>query len=330
MKIQDKYSVLVLLLLVLTTARAQVMVETPSAMFLEVASDARSTAMGGVMGVSESSAFSVFNNASATLFSAQNLGFGATLSARDNFKDMNLYSLGGFYNFGEKSGISVGLRYFDYPSIAITGGTTGGTTTVGSNKFKPKEMALNLGYGYKLTNNLSLSLTLQYINSDMGTHTGMKKADVFAASLGITYLAPLAVVEGASWSLGMAATNFGTKMKYDEKEYQLPSSLAGGTAVHLPFSAHHQLTGTLNVRYRALPSTFSTFEAGIGAEYNFYKYGFVRAGYHFGNDEKGLGNFTTLGAGVNIKPLKIDFAYHVGMPNEDFRHVAFVSLSAFF
>ena len=293
-------------------------------MFLEISTDARSTAMGGVSSVSQSSAFSIFNNASANLFSAQNIGFGATLSARDNFKDMNLYSLGGYYNLNDKSGISVGLRYFDYPSLDIAGGK------MGSNKFRPKEMSLDLGYGYKLTDNLSLSMTLQYINSDMGTDAEMKKGNAFATSIGMTYMAPLQNLDGGNWSFALAATNFGTKIKYDEQEYQLPSSLTAGTAVHLPFSASHKLTGTVNLRYRALPSSFSTFEAGVGAEYNFYTYAFLRAGYHFGDYEKGLGNFTTLGAGVNIKPLKIDFAYHVGMTNEEFRHVAFVSLSAFF
>ena len=158
----------------------------------------------------------------------------------------------------------------------------------------------------------------------------MKKGNAFAAGLGLTYMARIESFEGGNWSLAFAANNFGTKIKYEEEEYHLPSSVSAGTAVHLPFSKNHKLTGTVNLRYRALPSSFSAFEAGIGAEYNLYKYAFLRAGYHFGDDEKGLGDFATFGAGLNIKPVKLDFAYQVGMPNSEFRHVAFISLSAFF
>lgn len=325
MKTQAKYIAFILFLTVLTTAQAQVIEETPGVMFLEIQTDARSAAMGGVSNISEPNAFSIFNNASANLFSAEKMGFGATLSARENFKDMNLYSLGAYYNLNEKNCISIGFRYYDYPNLEIAGGTSANV-----DKFRPKEMAFDIGYGYKLTNNLSLSVTLQYINSDMGTHMDMKKGNAFAAGFGLTYMTPLKNLEGGNWSFALAANNFGAKIKYDEQEYHLPSSVTAGTAVHLPFSENHKLTGTVNLRYRAIPSSFNTFEAGFGGEFNFYKYGFLRAGYHLGDDEKGLGNFTTLGAGVSIKQIKVDFAYHVGMQNKEYQHVAFVSLSAFF
>lgn len=325
MKIQYIYTTLLLLLLVSTSVESQTTTETPAVMFLEIQTDARSSAMGGVSSISESSVFGVFYNPSANLFAANKLGIGASLSARDNFKDMNLYSLGTYYNLSEKSGLSFGVRYFDLPKVDILG-----ESNSINEKINPKEIALDVGYGHKLTNNLSLSISLKYINSDLGTYLDMKKGNAVAAGVGLTYVAPIKNFDGANWSLALAANNFGTKIKYNEAEYHLPSSVSAGTAVHLPFTKNHQFTGTINVRYRAFPSNFSTLEAGFGAEYNFYEYGFLRAGYHLGDDEKELGNFTTLGAGLNIKPIKLDFAYQVGMPNSEFRHVAFVSLSAFF
>lgn len=320
-----KYISILLFLLVLIPIQAQIITETPGVMFLEIETDARSSAMGGVSNISESGVFRVFDNPSANLFSAEKFGVGATLSAHKNFKDMNLYSLSSYYNISERSSVSFGFRYFDIPNVDIVS-----ESSSNNEKLKPKEMALDIGYGYQLTDNLALSISLKYINSDLGTYVDMKKGNAFAADLGLTYRAPMKNFEGGNWSLALAANNFGTKIKYGEEEYYLPSSVSAGTAVHLPFSESHKFTGTINIRYRALPSSFSALEAGVGAEYSFYRYGFIRAGYHFGDDKRGLGNFTTLGAGLHLKPIRIDFAYHIGMLNKEFRHVAFVNLSAYF
>ena len=321
----SKYIVFLFFLFVLTTTQAQVINQAPGVMFLEIQTDSRSAAMGGLSSVSESGVFRVFDNSSANLFSVKKFGVGATLSARKDFKDMNLFSLGTYYNLDEKNSISFGFRYFGYPNIDIADNTGANTE-----KFRPKEMALDLGYGRKLTDNLSLSMTLRYINSDLGSYLETKQGSAFAVGLGLTYVSSIEYLEGGKWILALAATNFGSKIRYDEEKYELPSALTAGTAVHLPISENHKLTGTLNLRYRALPSSFNTIETGIGAEYNLYNYGFLRAGYHFGDNEKGIGNFTTLGAGINIQPIRIDFAYLVGMSNEEFRHIAFISLSASF
>jgi hypothetical protein len=58
-----------------------------------------------------------------------------------------------------------------------------------------------------------------------------------------------------------------------------------------------------------LPSEIRQLQAGIGAEYNFLKYGVVRAGYHFGDKDKGVGNYGTLGCGINFWPIRADFSY---------------------
>lgn len=42
---------------------------------------------------------------------------------------------------------------------------------------------------------------------------------------------------------------------------------------------------------------------------NFLKYGVVRAGYHFGDKDKGVGNYGTLGCGINFWPIRADFSY---------------------
>ena len=81
-----------------------------------------------------------------------------------------------------------------------------------------------------------------------------------------------------------------------------------GGAIDLPFSMENRLQVALDFNY-LLPSEIRQLQAGIGAEYNFLKYGVVRAGYHFGDKDKGVGNYGTLGCGINFWPIRADFSY---------------------
>ena len=81
----------------------------------------------------------------------------------------------------------------------------------------------------------------------------------------------------------------------------------GGT-IDLPFSIENRLQVALDFNY-LLPSEIRHLQAGVGAEYNFLKYGVVRAGYHFGDKDKGVGNYGTLGCGINFWPIRADFSY---------------------
>lgn len=298
--------------------------ETSGASFLETLTDARSAGMGGVSSVSEGGALGVFNNASANLFTPAKFGVGANLSARESFSDGNLYSLGGFYNIDENNSFSLGFRYFKNPKVDIL------NLEDVTETFKPKEFAIDLGYGRKLTEHLALSVTLRYIYSDMGDYMYADKGHAFAADLGLTYANSLSCMAGGKWSVGLAASNFGSRLKYDEEKYKLPAAVKLGGSIHLPFSEDHKLTGTVNMGYRVMPSDYTAFEAGIGAEYNLYQYGFLRAGYHVGDKDKGLGNFATMGAGVELKPVRVDFSYWAGVSDSKLKNIMFITLSAMF
>ncbi len=89
---------------------------------------------------------------------------------------------------------------------------------------------------------------------------------------------------------------------------KLPARLGLGGTIDLPFSIENRLQVALDFNY-LLPSEIRHLQAGIGAEYNFLKYGVVRAGYHFGDKDKGVGNYGTLGCGINFWPIRADFSY---------------------
>ena len=59
------------------------------------------------------------------------------------------------------------------------------------------------------------------------------------------------------------------------------------------------------------------FRGGItglaaGAEYTFFRHGVVRGGYHFGQKNKGTGNYASLGCGFIAGPVRCDAAWRFG------------------
>ena len=68
----------------------------------------------------------------------------------------------------------------------------------------------------------------------------------------------------------------------------MPAYANLGGSIDMPFSENHKLLAALDLGYTFMPSTDAAFAAGFGLEYNFLKYGIIRAGYHYG-DEKAIG-----------------------------------------
>lgn len=320
------YTVTIFALLMATfPIMAQVIEPLPAAMFIETQMNARDAAMGGVSNISKSSAFGVFSNSSANLFSKDKIEVGTSLSSTNDFSGNKLFSLGSYINISSNHGVSLGIRYFDYPSIDIID-----ISSKKEKSFAPKEMTLDLGYAYLINEKLAVSLTGRYIRSDLGRFDETKIANAIAGDLGITYKTDLETIDGGSLSLALAASNFGTKLKYTEEEYDMPAALRFGSSVHVPFNDNHKVTAALNVGYRLFPSNFKSTEAGIGAEYNLYQHGFIRAGYHVAQETKGLGDFVSLGAGIEFKPIRLDVANWIGVNDREFRNTLFINLTATF
>ena len=138
-----------------------------------------------------------------------------------------------------------------------------------NDNFRPHIWDLEAGYFSTVAKNLSLSLTFRYLQAKAWKDADTKNS--VCLDFGATYYRNMALLdEMASWSIGFQAANLGKKID--------------------------------GYKLRQL-------QAGIGAEYNFLKYGVVRAGYHFGDKDKGVGNYGTLGCGINFWPIRADFSY---------------------
>lgn len=277
-------------------AGVDLLASIPSAYFLELTPDAQSAGMAGTgLAITDNGSTAIFHNASTLAFSMETMG--ASYSYADINKDYALHSASLFYKIGRegKHGFMVGFRHFKDPKQELDGGLNTG--------FRPYIWDLEAGYFRNVAKNLSLSLTLRYLQSKSWQNADSENS--VCLDFGAIYHRNMALLdEMASWSIGFQAANIGKKLD----RYKLPAKLGLGGAIDLPFSMENRLQVALDFNY-LLPSEIRHLQAGIGAEYNFLKYGVVRAGYHFGDKDKGVGNYGTLGCGINFWPIRADFSY---------------------
>lgn len=306
MKMSLKSLIYMLLLPCLSTQAQEQAAAVP---FLAFPADARTTGMG-VTGTAMPGNYSaVFRNAATAMFSREQMAFGYSYTPwnSDLVSGSALHTIGGYYQLNEKQAILAGFRHFTHAKVAIT--DENGDFT---ENFRPSDWSIDLGYSHKLGEHLALALTLRYLRSDMGTFGGADAASAFAFDLGAGYQKQLCADKPESyWSAGLQIANIGSKVKYLETGYDLPASVRLGGSVGYPFSEKHKLTANLDLGYTEMFSDTKAPEWAIGAEYGFLQYGFVRAGYHGGNDEKNSGNYATVGCGAAFKGIHADFAYMI-------------------
>lgn len=259
------------------------------ASFLEITPDAQSAGMAGTgLAIIDNGSTAIFHNASTIAFSQEVMG--ASYSYADINKDYSMHSASLFYRIGRegKRGFTLGFRHFKEAKMFDS---------------RPHIWDLEAAYFSSITKNLSLSLTFRYLQAKAYENASSKSA--MCLDMGASYHQNMSILdEMASWTIGLQVANMGG----DLNKQKLPARLGLGGAVDLPFSMEHSLQVALDLNYM-LPSAYSHFQAAIGAEYNFLKYGVLRGGYHFGDKEKGIGNYGTLGCGINFWPIRADFSY---------------------
>ena len=234
--------------------------EMASAYFLELTPDAQSAGMAGTgLATTDNGTTAIFHNASTIAFSQEVMG--ASYSYAKINQDYALHSASLFYRIGREGihGFAVGFRHFKDPKVL---------------DYRPHAWDLEAAYFRNVAKNLSLSLTFRYLQAKAAESADSKNS--VCLDFGATYYRNMALLdEMASWSIGFQAANIGKKLDGQK----LPARLGLGGTIDLPFSIENRLQVALDFNY-LLPSEIRHLQAGIGAEYNFLKYGVVRAGYH--------------------------------------------------
>lgn len=290
----------------------------------------RAAGMGMATTAVNENPFGIFNNAAVNLSSEKQMGFG--YSYNPFMPEFNpgaaTHAVGGYYNIDRNNGLSLGFRYFNGPKTTLTN-----EDLIPGETVRPNDLAVSLAYTRRIVDNFSISLTARYIRSDFSKGGEMfQPGNAFTFDLGFYYNNTIDSFFGSTWAVGLNVSNFGTKLNISNpaKATTLPAYANLGGSIFMPFSENHTLLAALDLGYTFMPSTDASFMAGIGLEYNFFKYGIIRAGYHYGDEKSIGGSYATVGLGVKAGPVRIDGSYWIAGEDSPVRNTWTVGLSLFF
>lgn len=287
-----------------------------SVAFLEVAPDARATALGEAGTALSPDAWSVYWNVAraAAAESKAEIAYSFTPWMKDYLSGSHFHRVGGYWRLSDKDAIVAGFRHFANGKFELTDADGVGNGTV-----HPREYALEAGYARTLFNGFSAGATIRYIRSDLGTLQGVDPANAVAFDLGTYYRREMNLADKKSlFAAGLTLQDWGSRIKYDDAEYALPARLSLGASLEVLLAEHHSLTGAANVAWRIAPSDSRTCSGGVGVEYGLYGIGFLRAGYRWNDIEKSAGgDYVSFGLGVKYWHLFADASWRLATEDYD-------------
>lgn len=244
--------------------------------------DAQSLGMGGVTMASVQDAHALFNNAAMTAFTLHPMRISASYYGQTEF---DYYGLSGYWRFDRNNTLQIGWRQY----LREKGN---------------RDSALDLGYTRRLGEEFSVAAVARY----MHLKRYAEEQDALALDLAAGWQHP---IEGwkhySTVRLGAKLSNLGAML--GDSELSLPMEMKVGAALETFFSDQHQLTVGCDLGYYFTPAAVRGFQAALGAEYNLMQLIQLRAGYHVGERDAYYPSFGSVGAGIRILHLRVDFAY---------------------
>lgn len=159
-----------------------------------------------------------------------------------------------------------------------------------SGSFAPSDQLISIGASYGLLPGLGAGLVLRMVSSAIAPSM---KGSAFCADLTAYY-------SKGALSAGAGIYNIGSKIDWGGDSYSLPAVVKAGAA--------YSVAG-LKAGAEAEYLLDGAFGASFGAEYLIAGIVPVRAGYHYGNKEKGLASYASLGLGARIAGVSLDLSY---------------------
>ncbi len=179
--------------------------------------------------------------------------------------DMSLSQLSVHKKVTANSSIAASLLYFDLGELNFTDASGNAIQN-----FNPKEYAINLAYGQKLSENLSLGVGARFIHSNLSGNVNVgsggnvigesQPGNSVAVDLGIYYTKDLAIgSKNYNLALGGNVSNIGGKISYTtagRKDF-LPTNLRLGTAFTMELDPYNKITLAIDGNKLLVPYTRS-------------------------------------------------------------------------
>lgn len=195
-----------------------------------------------------------------------------------------------------KGTIGLGVQYFDEGSIDETILNEGIPEPTGET-LTSSDFSFQLGYGVELSRilpGLAFGLGGKFIQTDLAGNT----ASAIAGDIGLSFKTE------SGFMVGLSASQFGSKIKFDDEEEKLPFTLRAGLAKRIGDAKTSD--SEFNLVADAIKQIDNDVKFNLGGEALFLKRMIVgRVGYRLGEDIQGL----TVGAGFRVKDYFFDYAY---------------------
>jgi len=244
--------------------------------------DAKSLGMGGVTMTSLSGSHALYGNSAIAVFSHLPSQISSSYYGQSSF---DYYSVTGYCRFDNLNLAQAGWRQY------LRGGGN-------------SDMAVDLGYARRIGENWGVGAVVRYMHLKRPD----AKADAVAADLSVAYRLPLEHVGSYSMvRVGAKLGNLGGFLR--SSEYTLPMDVTAGAAFDTFLTDAHEITVGVDLGYYFSPSAVRGFQLSTGVEYNLMQLVQLRAGYHYGERRDYYPSYATVGAGLRILHLRLDFAY---------------------
>ncbi len=228
--------------------------------FLLISPDARANGMGNAGVASEPDANSTFWNPAKLAFAKDTFGFSVSYMPwlRQVIPGINFSYLSFYYKLPNNQVLGASLRYFSYENIQFNN-----NNNIILGNFNPNELAFDLSYSRKLSNNWSIGFTMRYIYSDFtgaSTVQGMytHPAQSLAADISAFHQGNEINVFGKSSMIseGICISDMGPKISYSNSGVSLflPTNLRTGAAFTMHFNDLNKLSIMEDVNKLLVPT----------------------------------------------------------------------------
>lgn len=238
-----------------------------------------------------SGAYSLEGNVASMALAQEKLSAGASfgLWQPDYAKD-KVIGAGATYRFGSKFALGLQFKSLLQPSYDTV--TESGSV---KDSFTPGETLVGLGAAYSVTEWLSVGVTGRMVKSTLAEDAS---ASVFGADVALFF-------KKDALSAGLSVNNVGGKVNYGGDDYDQPMLAKVGAAYRFGNPEASSVTPSVeaDVLFKG------GFMAGVGLEYSYKNFLFARGGFHYGDKEKAVPTYASLGLGVRFKGISLDLAY---------------------
>lgn len=226
--------------------------------FLGFAPDSRASAMGDVGVATSADVNSIHWNNAKLAFVEKDMGFGFSYSPwlGNIVDDMSLNYLSFYKKIDPNQAFGASFRYFDLGEIALYDQFANSEGIE-----NPSELAVDGTYSRKLSESMSIGVTLRFIWSNLAGNISnapeAKAGTSVAVDLGWYYTKPITLGgKNAEFSLGAHLSNIGQKITYsaESNENFIPANMRIGSAMKMDLDPYNTITFAFDINKLMVPT----------------------------------------------------------------------------